>query len=128
VKFVNEFNFSEVKRFYTVKNNANQQIRAWHGHQKEKKYFFCSKGIFVIALVKVDDFANPSKNLEIEKFILASESPQILEVPPGYANGSMNLLQDSELTVFSDSTLDQSLADDFRYPYDYWDAWQIPRN
>ena len=41
------------------------------------------------------------------------------------ANGFMNLTKDSSIIVFSDKTLEESLDDDIRYPYDKWDIWKI---
>ena len=32
VRFVNEFQFQNVKRFYQVENHKSGFIRAWHGH------------------------------------------------------------------------------------------------
>ena len=37
----------------------------------------------------------------------------------------MNLTKDSSIIVFSDKTLEESLDDDIRYPYDKWDIWKI---
>ena len=40
VRFVNDFNFKGVKRFYQVENHRQGFIRAWHGHKKEGKYVY----------------------------------------------------------------------------------------
>lgn len=121
----NNFNFNNVKRFYIIQNDKNNFIRAWHAHKKESKYFFCIKGKFKISLVKINNFKNPSKKLKIKNYILNSNISEILFVPKGYANGSMSLQKDSKLMVFSDLTINQSLKDDYRFPFDYWNPWKI---
>ena len=35
LRFVNDFNFANVKRFYQVENHRQGFIRAWHGHKKK---------------------------------------------------------------------------------------------
>ena len=37
LKFINDFNFDGIKRFYQVQNHCKNFIRAWHGHIKEAK-------------------------------------------------------------------------------------------
>jgi dTDP-4-dehydrorhamnose 3,5-epimerase len=46
-------------------------------------------------------------------------------IPKGYANGSMSLEENSELLIFSTSSLEESLKDDIRYKADYWNPWKI---
>jgi len=118
LKFVNEFDFSKVKRFYQVENHQIGFIRAWHGHKIEAKYLFVSKGAFLIGAVNME-------TSEIHKFILTSNSPSILYIPSGYANGTKNLCSDSILTIFSTTTLQESIGDDYRFPYDKWNIWDI---
>ena len=50
---------------------------------------------------------------------------QCVYIPEGYANGSMTLIKNTKLLVFSNSTIEESIKDDFRYPYDYWNNWSI---
>jgi len=123
--FNNDFDFRDVKRFYLIENDKNNFIRAWHGHKKESKYFFCVSGKFKICLVKLDNFKKPSKKLKIITEILDARKSVILKVPAGYANGSMNLIQDSKLMVFSNMSISQSLRDDYRYSFDHWNPWKI---
>jgi dTDP-4-dehydrorhamnose 3,5-epimerase len=37
IRFVNDFQFDDVKRFYFIKHPDKSVIRAWQGHQFEKK-------------------------------------------------------------------------------------------
>lgn len=125
VSFVNEFNFDQVKRFYVIKNHAQGFIRAWHGHKQEAKYFTVTKGSFLVACVGIDDWDTPSKDLKIHRYVLSEHTPSVLYIPAGYANGSMNLSSDAALTVFSTSTVEASLKDDFRYPSRFWNPWEV---
>src|SRR5690606_36251636 len=101
LSFVNEFNFSDVKRFYCVENHQVGFVRAWHGHKKEGKYFFVTRGSFLVGAVKVDNWENPSKDLPVQRFTLSADNPGILYIPPGYANGLMSLTLGASLMIFS---------------------------
>jgi dTDP-4-dehydrorhamnose 3,5-epimerase len=125
VSFVNDFNFSGVKRFYTVKNHRQGFIRAWHGHKKEAKYVTILNGSAIIGAVPVDDWSTPSRKIEVFRFILSSQKPSVLYIPPGYANGFMSLTKNVHLIFFSTSTLEDSKDDDFRFESRYWDIWNI---
>ena len=50
-----------------------------------------------------------------EIYTLHSDKLEILRIPGGYANGFRALEQGSELLVFSDSYLEASKNDDFRF-------------
>ena len=43
VKFINDFKFDNIKRFYIVKNHQQNFIRAWHGHKNESFCIYCNK-------------------------------------------------------------------------------------
>lgn len=125
VGFVNEFDFSGVKRFYTISNHSCGFIRAWHGHKKESKYFHVIKGSALICAVLIDDWNVPAANINVHRFVLSEKTPSVLFVPAGYANGSKSLTGDCKIIVFSTSTLDESLNDDFRFPARYWNPWEV---
>jgi dTDP-4-dehydrorhamnose 3,5-epimerase len=124
MRFVNDFHFNDVRRFYIIKHPNIDFIRAWQGHQFEKKYFYPIAGSFVIAWVKIDDFENPSQNLVPEYIFLSSKKSEILSVPKGYANGLKALEPNSEILVFSDMYLDDSLGENIRYPSGWWMDWE----
>jgi len=126
VGFVNEFEFTSVKRFYWVSNHRTGFVRAWHAHRREAKYFLVVQGAALIGAVKIDNWDNPSKDSKVWRYVLSAHKPSILYVPPGYANGGMSLTEDTKLIVFSTSTLKESQSDDIRYPARYWDIWAIP--
>ena len=118
VRFVNDFDFKNVKRFYQVSNHKEGFISAWHGHEKEGKYVYVAKGSALIGAVKLDGTNNP------HKFILSSQSPKVIYIPPGYANGFKNLEEDTIVQFFSTSTLEESLGDDIRCEHDHWNIWE----
>lgn len=37
MRFVNDFHFNEVNRFYFIKHPDTETVRAWQGHQFEKR-------------------------------------------------------------------------------------------
>tara|TARA_B100000989_G_C19305526_1_gene370284 strand:+ start:65 stop:484 length:420 start_codon:yes stop_codon:yes gene_type:complete len=120
VSFNNSLILNKIKRFYIVKNNKKNFIRAWHGHKKESKFILCISGKAKVSAVKINNFKKPSKKSKIFTWNLDSKLPNVVYVPPGYANGSKSTSKDMRLLIFSTSTLEQSLKDDFRYPEKFW--------
>jgi dTDP-4-dehydrorhamnose 3,5-epimerase len=119
VKFVNDFNFEGVKRFYQVENHRRGFIRSWHGHRVEGKYVYVVTGAALVGAVELDkDDASP------QKFVLCEELPRVLWIPPGHANGFMSLRDNTKIIFFSTSTLEETKGDDIRLPYDTWNIWQ----
>jgi dTDP-4-dehydrorhamnose 3,5-epimerase len=125
LRFVNEFKFDGVKRFYIVNNHQAGFVRAWHAHRREAKYVFVSRGAAIVAVVEIDDWEKPSPNSEVHRFVLSAVKPSILYIPPGYANGFKTLTADTQLIFFSTATLEESRGDDIRYDVYYWNPWQI---
>jgi dTDP-4-dehydrorhamnose 3,5-epimerase-like enzyme len=125
VAFVNEFDFSDVKRFYTVSNHEAGFVRAWHGHRNEAKYVLAVAGAALVCCVEVDSWENPSPELEAQRYVLSDRNPSVLRVPPGYVNGFMTLTPGAKLVFFSTSSLEDSLGDDIRFPARYWDPWHV---
>jgi len=123
--FVNDFNFEGVKRFYMVSNHRAGFVRAWHAHRREGKYITVVSGAAVVGAVKIDDWDNPDKNAKANRFVISAKSPQVIYVPPGYANGFMSLTEDAKIIFFSTSTFDESMGDDIRYDARYWDIWEV---
>jgi dTDP-4-dehydrorhamnose 3,5-epimerase len=130
LKFVNDFNFENVKRFYQVQNHCKNFIRAWHGHIKEAKYVYVVKGSILFGAVPMpsnipSDELGQNITSQPKKFILSSDKPSILYVPPNHANGFMTLTDDAIVQFFSTSTLEESKGDDIRFPYNTWNIWNI---
>ena len=123
MRFVNAFDFPDVKRFYFIKHPDTAVVRAWQGHQFEKKYFYPITGSFIVAWVKIDDFENPSDDLIPEYHILSANNSEIISVPKGYANGLKALEPNSELMVFSDLDVENSVREKIRFPSEMWLDW-----
>ena len=117
VRFVNDFDFKDVKRFYQVQNHRQGFIRAWHGHQHEAKYVYVASGSALIGAVNMETQV-------VDKFILSSQSPKVLFIPAGYANGFKTLEENTIILFFSTSDLNSSLKDDIRFAYDKWNIWE----
>lgn len=118
--FFNTFDMTDVVRMYEISPSDTQTVRAWQGHQREKKWMYCNAGAFVVNLVKLNDIDQPAVNTSSEKFYLDAARPVILEIPGGYANGFKAVAEGSKLLVFSDFGLEDSKRDDFRYALDTW--------
>ncbi|RKY11993.1 MAG: sugar epimerase [Planctomycetota bacterium] len=125
VSFVNGFDMKDVKRFYTVSNHKSGFIRAWHAHKKEAKYVMAVSGAAVIGAVKIDNWQKPSRDLPVQRHVISAKKPQLIYIPPGFANGFMSLTSDLKLVFFSTSTIEQSAKDDIRYDARYWDIWEV---
>ncbi len=125
--FANDFDFSDVKRFYMVENFSPETIRAFHGHKKEAKYVFVVSGSAIVAAVEMDDCENPNRNNKVRRFVLSALTPQILYIPAGFANGFRPLEHDTKIMFYSTSTLEESKGDDYRFPHDYWgnNIWAV---
>lgn len=119
VTFVNDFDFKDVKRFYMVQNHAKGFVRAWHGHKKEGKYAFVTKGTVKLAVVKMTDETVAATHT------LSATKPQILWIPPGYYNGFKTLTDDAQIIFFSTVTMEEAKDDDFRKPADHWDLLKV---
>lgn len=120
LRFVNDFDFAGVKRFYQVENVSTSVIRAWHGHAKEGKYVYVTKGSLILGAVKLDDLKKPNPKAEVSRFVLSSLKPTVVYIPPGFANGFRMLEPDTTVLFFSTSSLEESKGDDYRFPADYW--------
>ena len=125
VSFVNDFDFSEVRRFYMVQNHRRGFIRAWHAHRHEAKYVLVVRGAALVCAVEIDDWDNPSRDAPVQRHVLSDRSPAVLFIPAGYANGFMSLTDEMQVMFFSTSRLEDSLNDDVRYDSRHWDPWQV---
>lgn len=121
LRFVNNFDFSGVKRFYQVENHSRNFIRAWHGHKKEGKYVYVARGSIFLAAFPLTMMDAKS----LKTFTLSANNPKVLYIPPGYYNGFKTLTDDTLVMFFSTSTLEESKGDDERLSAEYWnDIWK----
>ncbi len=120
IDFVNDFNLSKTKRCYFTTNSSVNFFRGWQGHKIESRWFYCVKGKFEVKLIKIDNWDNPSEDLNIEKYILSEDNPQVLYIPNGYVNGFQALEENSKLMILSDFELGVNIGDDVRYENNKW--------
>lgn len=120
LRFINDFDMSGVKRFYLITHFSCETVRAWQGHKKEGKFFYCIKGSFTLGAVEIDDWQFPSANLEPELFELSADKNQIVSISAGYANGFRANEVGSRVIVYSTSTLEESKDDDYRFDHSLW--------
>lgn len=120
---LNNFHFEGIKRSYFIHHPDISVVRGWHGHQKERKWFYCVKGAFSVALVKIDNWDNPSDKLKPEIFHLDENKSSLVAVPAGYANNLKAWKKDSVMMVLSDKTLDEAASDSWRFDKEKWLNW-----
>jgi dTDP-4-dehydrorhamnose 3,5-epimerase-like enzyme len=125
VGFVNDFDFADVKRFYTVKNHRRGFVRAWHAHRHEAKYVTVLDGAALVGAVKIDNWEKPTTDAPVARYVLSAKRPAVLYIPAGYANGFMSMADDARLIFYSTATLVESRDDDVRYDARFWDIWNI---
>lgn len=118
--FVNDFDLTQIKRFYFTSNKAIKKFRGWQGHKIESKWFFCVQGKFEVEIIKIDNWDKPSKNLIIKKYILDSNNPQVLFIPNGYVNGFSALVEKSKLMILSNYKLLENPNDEIRFKKNKW--------
>ena len=124
ISSLNKFHFEGVRRTYIIHHPDTSVIRGWHAHQHERKWFYCVSGAFSVALVKIDDWNNPSSKLTAEIFNLTAEDSKIVCVPAGYANCLKASEPNSIMQVFSDKILEEALNDSWRYDKSLWVNWE----
>lgn len=134
VRFVNDFHFEGVKRFYVLENWRPGFVRAWHGHLKEAKWVTVTRGAALVCAVLVGPPVSPNCPIRtliespVHRFVLTDYFPFILAIPPGYANGSVALREDTQVIHFSSLTMEEAAGDDLRWDWDaipgVWEAQQ----
>lgn len=123
ISSLNSLEFEGIERCYFIHHPDISVVRGWHGHQFEKKWFYCVKGSFTLAFVKPDNWENPSPELKAEIFELNENNSRIICVPGGYANCLKASIKDSVLLVFSGKRYEEALSDSWRYDKDMWVDW-----
>lgn len=117
--FNNELDLTLVKRMYVIENKDVDFCRAWQGHKTESRWFVAVEGSFEIKLVKIDNFENPSDDLEVKSFVINSNSMDSLHVQNGYASSIQALETKSKLVVFSDYKLG-TINDNYKFDSQKW--------
>lgn len=120
IRFVNDFDMTQVERFYIIKNGNTELVRGWRAHRIEQRWFYVLSGAFRLDLVQIDNWEQASPNLPIEKRVLKVEEQQVVHVPAGYGTAFQALEPESELLVFADYGIDHTPNDDHTWPLDYF--------
>ena len=115
----NDFETLAIKRIYVIENNGTNFIRAWQGHKIEQRWFSAIKGAFKIQLIKIDQWEQPSKNLEKLTFTVNAEKLDVLHIPKGYISSIQSLEVGSKLLAMADHFLGE-IKDEYRYDVDYF--------
>ena len=119
LKHNNSFDASEIKRVYIIENKSTNIIRAWQGHRIEQRWFSSIQGSFKIQLIAIDNWDNPSKELNMFSFILNAEKMDVLHIPYGYVNSIQSLTDAAKLLVMADYRLGET-KDEYRFDVDYF--------
>ncbi|GAA4444659.1 WxcM-like domain-containing protein [Ravibacter arvi] len=120
IRFVNDFDMSPVRRFYTIKNSDTQLVRGWRAHRTEQRWFYVLSGSFVVDVVRIDNWEEASPDLPVERFTLSAADHRVLHLSPGYGTAFRALEEGSELLVFADSSIGDAVNDDYTYPLPYF--------
>lgn len=115
----NDFDASLIKRIYIIENENLGFKRGWQGHQIEQRWFSAVSGKFEIQLIKIDNWENPSKKLEIFTYLIDSEKLNVIHVPSGYISSIKSLEFNSKLLVMADYLLGE-IKDEYRYDIEYF--------
>lgn len=121
LKYNNNFDASKVKRVYIIENKSTVFKRGWQGHKIEQRWFSALSGSFLIQLIKVDDWEDPSSTLIPFIFQLESETLDVLHIPSGYISCIQATDKNSKLLVMADYFLGQ-ISDEFRYNLDQFNC------
>lgn len=120
IRFVNDFDMSEVKRFYIITNADTDLVRGWRAHRIEQRWFYVIKGSFVLDVVRIDNWENPSRDLSVERLILNSANQGVVHLPAGFGTAFRAIEDNSELLVFADKGIEHASLDNYTYPTDYF--------
>lgn len=110
VRFCNDFDMTEVKRFYTIANSSAEPKRGWIMHKRETKWFFPLRGVTEVKISGAGE-----QREDCSSFVLSAEESAVLQIPPG---NWFCIEQDgtAEVQVFSNCRVGEFENDDFRRP------------
>ena len=119
LKYNNDFDATLIKRIYLIENIDTIFARCWQGHSIEQRWFSAVIGRFKIELIKIDDWENPSKDLEKIIFEISDESADILHIPGGYVSSIQAIENSSVLLAMADFKLNE-IQDEYKFSSDYF--------
>lgn len=111
--------FPKVQRIYVVGNFAKGMIRGYHKHTEEWKCYFIASGSAKFVLV--------DEKKKISTYVLSSQNPSVLVVPPRYFHGWLSLTDNTLLIGLSNKSLEESVKDDIRVdPFTFGkEVWEV---
>lgn len=118
--FFNDFDMTEVKRFYRINHPHTSVVRGWRGHKIEQRWFHVCVGIFEIKIVEIDNWDSPNPDVQSTAIILSAEQDEVLYIAKGYATSFKALTPNSEMIVFADFSIEHAKNDDYIFPADYF--------
>lgn len=119
ISYNNDFDASHAKRIYTIENFQTDFIRGWNGHAIEQRWFACIAGSFKIAVIKLDNFQNPSTNLVVQYYNINVNTLDFLHIEAGCITAIKAMEEKSKLLVLADYGLNE-IDDDYRFPLDHF--------
>ncbi len=123
LEFFNDFDMSPIKRVYFITHFDTDVVRAWQGHTIESRWFYCVKGSFIVKLVEIDNWEEPSDSLKVYEYKLIADKQQILYIPNGFANGFKALEDNSKLMIMSNYGFNEIENDQIRFDQNKWTQW-----
>lgn len=110
LRFVNGFDMTPVKRFYTISNSVADPKRGWIMHKRETKWFFPLRGVTEVKVRGEGEQWNVQSS-----YVLDALSPAVLQVSPGHWF-CIEQQDVAEIQVFSSCRVGEFANDDFRRP------------
>lgn len=120
IRFVNEFDTSLIRRFYSINNLNIDSVRGWRRHKIENRWFYPILGSFILQLLQIDDWQNPSQTLSVSQELLTASGDRLLHIPNGYTTTVQSIEEDSQLLVFADSVVADALKHIYPRDLDYF--------
>ena len=119
LNYNNLFNASAIKRIYIIENSSTKIFRGWQGHKIEQRWFTAISGSFEIQLILIDNWNNPSADLERITFELTNETLDVLHITSGYISSIQSFANNSKLLIMSDYELNE-VKDEYRFNPNYF--------
>ncbi|MBI4049939.1 MAG: hypothetical protein HY398_00650 [Candidatus Doudnabacteria bacterium] len=117
IRFVNDFDFKNVKRFYQMQTNRVGGVRAWMGSKTADTYIYVPSGSAEIAVVNLGTD-------ETQKIVLSDVKPRVMWVAPSNAFGFRSLEEKTILIFFSSETESQSKLSELKFPKEQWGVFK----
>ena len=116
----NDFDALGIKRIYVIENKETTFVRGWQGHRIEQRWFSVLQGSFRIELIAIDNWENPSTDVERFSFIVDAAKLDVLHVSAGYVSSIQSLEAGSKLLVMADYLLGE-VQDEYRFDITYFE-------